>query len=166
MSDILNQELINACIDEINSWPDWPEASPATDSDYIDVSYQHILFTFTLKNIYDMGADKSDLVRRIIMELDYWPSTTPYQDFDGWDSTQQRPLIMAKKIAGTTYTNNPIGWEELAAAIACRGLKATVARDICLWNDPNGDWNDRTSRGAYVHNHLACVMQILEWANT
>ena len=75
---------------------------------------------------------------------------------------------MEYTIAGTHYTNNAYGWHELARN--SHTMSAYDLANICLWNDPNGDWSyadmiDPDGEGMTIGEaHETCRDQILAWA--
>ena len=167
MSEMINQDLINACIDEINSWKQMPKESHISEPSYIDLEYQHILLLYTLKNIYDVGMDKSDLARQIIMELDYWTSATPYADQEDFNP-QIAHELNRRTIAHTSFLNNRQGWNLLVKEILASEIPNDELRKICQWNDPNGSWMDTEAGMAdhcgYVVSEIEMIGTIVQWA--
>jgi len=175
MSQILNQDLINACIEEINSWGDLPKENHLNEPSYIDLSYKHILLSYVLKQSYDMGMEKSDLSRQIIMDLDYWPDATPYQDWDEYDESKASVLRVNKFICfeefGNQFLNSTNGWTDFAVwmlrSANTPGLEERL-RAVCEWNDPNGAWTDTEPGMAdhcgYMVNCDQLICQIALWS--
>lgn len=68
-----NLKLIEECktaLEELNAFPH--------HTDRIDMDYEHHVYLWTLRNIYDEGMDYSELARAIIFQMNYWPSAEPY----------------------------------------------------------------------------------------
>ncbi len=147
MSNILNQDLVNRCIKEINSWKALPLENHINEEGYIDLNIAHHLYVYVLKRVRDEGMEKSELASAIIMELDYWPVAEPYQDNEEYDSSKQVDLIdnhwICPAALGKQFTNTSEGWRELlqwaTSQVPNYALQNSL-RQVCMWNDPDGDW--------------------------